>query len=108
MIAEMHASGIQLDMIIVAVRAIDRAGSTRQGVDEAAEKRRAWDREYRRKKRGMSADPPDIHPKTPDVGNIALSFLEGSKGTTEVVSKKEKKERGCKLPPDWKPKQSHY
>jgi hypothetical protein len=109
MIAEMHASGIQLDMIIVAVRSVERATSTRHPVDETAEKRRAWDREYRRNKRlARPPDPPDIHPNPPDVGNSALSFLEGSTKHSEVVSKKEKKERGHKLPPDWKPNQHHY
>jgi hypothetical protein len=106
MIAEMHASGIQLDTIIVAVRSMERALSTRQQVDEVAEKRRAWDRNYRRAKRGLPPDPPDIHPIPPDVGNVALSSLE--KKDSCSVSKKEKKERGHKLPPDWKPNEKHY
>jgi hypothetical protein len=108
MITEMLKNCIPLEMIIVAVRSMERAVSTRQGVDETAEKRRAWDREYRRNKRGMSADPPDIHPKPPDVGNSALTSLSEIKKLSEVVNKKEKKERGCKLPPDWKPNQHHY
>lgn len=108
MIAEMLKNCIPWETIILAVRAMERAVSTRHGVDGAAEKRRAWDREYRRRKRVMSADPPDIHPKTPDVGNGALSYLEKEKVHSEVSNKKEKKERGTKLPPDWKPKESHY
>ena len=111
MITEMHASGIQLDMIIVAVRSMERALSTRQGVDEVAERRRAWDREYRRNKRERPPDPPDIHPIPPDVGNIALS-LEDKKERSFPVNKERKqeskKERGCKCPPDWKPNQHHY
>jgi hypothetical protein len=105
MITEMLKNCIPLEMIIVAVRSMERAVSTRQGVDGTAEKRRAWDREYRRNKRGMSADPPDIHPKPPDVGNGALPFLQEDKKHSEVVRKKE---RGCKLPPDWKPNEKHY
>jgi hypothetical protein len=108
MITEMLKNCIPMEMIIVAVRSMERAVSTRHGVDETAEKRRAWDREYRRRKRGMSADPPDIHPNTPDVGDIALTSLSEVKKSIEVVSKKEKKERGHKLPPDWKPNQKHY
>lgn len=109
MIAEMHASGIQLDMIIVAVRSMERAMSTRHPVDVAAEKRRAWDREYRRNKRSSHPpDPPDIHPNPPDVGNSALSSFKEVKKLSEEVSKKESKSRGTKIPPDWKPNHHHY
>jgi hypothetical protein len=79
MITEMLKNCIPMEMIIVAVRSMERAASTRHGVDETAEKRRAWDREYRRRKRGLSADPPDNHPKPPDVGNDALSSLKEDK-----------------------------
>src|SRR5258706_10208735 len=79
MITEMLKNCIPMEMIIVAVRSMERAVSTRHGVDKTAEKRRAWDREYRRAKRGHPLDPPDIHPKTPDVGNDALSSLKEDK-----------------------------
>jgi hypothetical protein len=108
MITEMLKNCIPIEMIIVAVRSLERTVSTRHGVDETAEKRRAWDREYRRRKRGVSPDPPAIHPKTPDVGNDALSSLKEDKKHSEVVIKKQKKDRGHKLPPDWKPNQHHY
>jgi len=108
MITEMLKNCIPIEMIILAVRSMERAVSTRQGVDETAEKRRAWDREYRKNKRARPPDPPDIHPKTPDVGNIALTSLSEVKEHSEVVIKKDKKERGQKLPPDWKPNQHHY
>src|SRR4051812_13287746 len=85
MITEMLKNCIPIEMIIVAVRSMERAVSTRHGVDETAEKRRAWDREYRKKKRGHPPDPPDIHPITPDVGNAALSFLKEDKKHSEVV-----------------------
>ena len=92
MIADMLKDGIPIEMIIRTVRAYERAQmSTRQGVDAAAEKRRAWDREYRRKRRGASADPPDIHPTPPDVGNVAL-FVEAEKSPSLVKGKKESKE----------------
>jgi hypothetical protein len=109
MIAEMHENGIQLDMIIVAVRSMERALSSRHEVesrvDVAAEKRRAWDREYRRDKRNRPPDPPDIHLNPPDVGNCALSSLSENKKDIEVSKKKE---RGQKLPPDWTPNENHY
>jgi hypothetical protein len=108
MITEMHASGIQFEMIVVAVRSMERALSTRQKVDETAEKRRAWDREYRRNKRYCPPDPPDIHPTPPDVGSDALSSLGKEDSCSEVKSKKERKTRGTKIPPDWRAKQSHY
>jgi hypothetical protein len=108
MITEMLKNCIPIEMIIFAVRSMERA-STRHGVDETAEKRRAWDREYRRNKRAEHPpDQPDIHPKPPDVGDIALTSLSEVKKHSEVVNKKEKKERGFKLPPDWKPNQHHY
>jgi len=108
LITEMLKNCIPNEMIIVAVRSMEVAMSTRKPVDETAEKRRAWDREYRRRKREMSADPPDNHPKTPDVGVAASSFLEEDKKHAEVEVKKEKKKRGEKLPPDWMPKEAHY
>src|ERR1700677_779447 len=109
MITEMLKNCIPLEMIIAAVRSMERAMSTRRPVDEAAEKRRAWDREYRRNKRAAHPpDPPDIHRIPPDVGNDALSSLKEVKKLSEVVSKKESKSRGSKLPPDWKPKELHY
>src|SRR6266700_313603 len=98
MIAEMHASGIQLDTIIVAVRSMERAMSTRHPVDEMAEKRRSWDREYRRNKRAeRPPDPPDIHPIPPDVGNIALSLSKEEESYSVKKERKQesKKERGC-------------
>jgi len=107
MITEMLKNCIPMEMIIFAVRSMERA-STRQAVDETAEKRRAWDREYRKKKREHPPDQPDVHPKTPDVGDLALTSLSEVKKHSEVVIKKERKERGCKLPPDWKPNQHHY
>lgn len=108
MITEMLKNCIPMEMIITAVRSMERAMSTLCRVDETAEKRRTWDREYRRRKRLHPPDTPDIHPTTPDVGVIALSSLEKKDSYPEVVSKKEKKERGSKLPPDWKPDQTHY
>jgi hypothetical protein len=111
MITEMLKNCIPLEMIISAVRSMERAVSTRHGVDETAEKRRAWDREYRRNKRSGTSDhppdPPDNHPKPPDVGNRALSSSIQEEGLSMKEGKKERA-RGKKLPPDWKPNEQHY
>lgn len=111
MIADMHASGIQLDTIIVAVRSMELALSTRRQVDVVAENRRAWDREYRRERRKRPPDSTRHPPDPPDIANSALSYLRKEDSYSEEVIKKErkeKKERGHKLPPDWKPKPLHY
>lgn len=119
MIAEMLKNCIPIETIIVAVRSMERAASTRQGVDETAEKRRAWDREYRRNKRGRTSerppDPPDFHPKPPDVGSAAISSVEAEEGLSMKEDKKNKQEskkvrsaRGTKIPPDWRPNERHY
>ncbi len=111
MITEMLKNCIPIEMIIVAVRTMERTVSTRHGVDETAEKRRAWDREYRRDKRGRTSerppDPPDIHPNPPDVGNCALTTLSTVRGLSIKEDKKERA-RGKKLPPDWMPNEQHY
>lgn len=112
LITEMLKNCIPIEMILVAVRSMEMALSTRIQVDAVAENRRAWDREYRRNKRQeRPPDPPDIHPIPPDGSNNALSFFKEDKSYQEVIkqeSKKERKERGCKCPPDWKPNQKHY
>jgi len=120
MIAEMMKNCIPIETIMTAVRSLERAMSTRQKVDastrhpvdDAADRRRAWDREYRRRKRGRPPDPPDIHPTSadipPDKVESALSFLKEDKKHSGVVSKKEKGARGSKIPPDWRPKELHY
>jgi hypothetical protein len=69
MVAEMLARGVPHDLVVLAVRAAEDAlrphesGGSR--VDTAAEKRRAWDREYRAKQResgGKSGGiPPDAN-----------------------------------------------
>lgn len=106
-VAEMFENSIPKEVILLAIRSMELALSTRQAVDETAERRREWDRNYRRKRRGIPPDPPEIHPTSADTSPLSLG---DKRGLSEVVDKKEekKKARGCKLPPDWKPKESHY
>jgi hypothetical protein len=70
MIAEMHAKGIPVEFIIRAVETLEeamaaRAVSTGNPVDTSMmEKRRAWDRE-RKRKQAASEIPPEFHPTIP-------------------------------------------
>ena len=113
MITEMLKNCIPMETIIMAVRSMEIALSTRHRVDsrvdEIGEKRRAWDREYRRRRR---EHPPDIHPTPPDSTrhppDYALSSISLEEGSKEDSRKKERKSRGCKIPPDWKPNERHY
>lgn len=70
-------------------------GSPRTSADSAAEKRRAYDRERRRREREC---PPDIHRTSAESADSTLSLK-------EFKFKKEKKERerGTRCPPDWRP-----
>jgi hypothetical protein len=100
-------AGIPKMTLLLAIRKMESAMSTRFQVDETAEKRRAWDREYRRRTRDRPPDPPDIHPTTPDIAT-SLSKEEESLSVNKERKQESKKERGCKIPPDWKPNESHY
>ena len=83
-VADMLENCVPKDMIVLAVDAwVLALMSTRNQVDEVAERRREWDRNYRRKLRGSPPDnadihptstrqkwtarPPDIHPNPPDI-----------------------------------------
>jgi Ni/Co efflux regulator RcnB len=121
MIADMHGKGIPVELIVSAVATLEeamaaRAVSTGQEnvhpVDTSTiDKRRAWDRERKRRKR-MSANstgcPPvstghstGFHRIPPDVDSI-LSSKEGA-SNKEVKEKKESKRiaRGTRIPPDF-------
>jgi hypothetical protein len=117
MITEMLKNCIPLDMIIVAVRSMERAVSTRNPVDETAEKRRAWDRDYRQKRRlerppdppVSTRHPPDFHPTSAEGAlSLSSSSLLSGEPLKKVRSTENARARGHKLPPDWKPKIKHY
>jgi hypothetical protein len=121
---ELMAAGLTGEALALAIERIEDAQtSTRHPLDihsteahEFIQRKRAWDREYRRKRRlGLSTrHPPDKsnlqvkstikssgHP--PDNEVAAISFLE------DLDLKKERKiARGCRIPPDWKPTADHY
>jgi hypothetical protein len=113
MILEMHAAGIPVDMIANAVATLEeamaaRAVSTGNPVDTSMmEKRRAWDRERKRRQRasanstGHPADstgiPPDascIISKKEDVLSIEVKEKKESK-------RERKNARGTRCPPDF-------
>lgn len=112
MVRRMLEKGVAHDAIVMAVEgaelAMSETVSTRHPpdiqVDETIEKRRAWDREYRRRKRLSGGHPPDIHPNPPDIHNASLSKEE------KIESKIEEREapkrsvhptRGQRLADDW-------
>lgn len=107
-VADMLQNCMPKEMIVLAVDMyVIALTSTRHPVDETAERRRAWDREYRKNRREHPPDPPDIHPTSDDKHS---SFLREEEGLSVVEGKKERKKeaRGSKIPPDWIPKEIHY
>lgn len=104
MVAEMLKNCIPNETIILAVRTTELAmqATSRPTSDAATERRRAYDREYRRKERAESSDS---RPTSSDTA----SLLREDKKHAEVEVKKERsKSRGSKLPSDWRPKDFHY
>lgn len=94
------AAGMSGDALISAIDRLENSIlSTRLPPDNTAQRRREWDREYRRRLRGH---PPDIHPIPPVRVDTPLSFLRED-------SKKEKRSScATRCPPDWKPNDRHY
>lgn len=109
MISEMHGKGIPVELIVSAVATFEeamaaRAVSTGQTVDTSTiDKRRAWDRERKRRQR-VSANstglPPESTGNTVDTSSI---LKEESSFQLEVKGKKESKKsaRGTRIPPDF-------
>lgn len=124
MIAEMHGKGIPVELIVSAVATLEeamaaRAVSTGHGVVHASpvdtstiDKRRAWDRERKRRQREekrlaeMSAtstgNPADSTGNPPDASCIIREKKEEAI-QVEVKEKKESKRvaRGTRVPPDF-------
>jgi hypothetical protein len=98
MVSEMLVRGVPHDVIVLAVRTAESGNRVDSRVDIAAEKRRAWDREYRAKKRTVHPIPPD---NPPDIGrahiDTYLLTISNKKVSKKSIS------RGSPLPPDWAP-----
>jgi hypothetical protein len=98
MVASLLEQGATPEIIVLAVRGAELSARNSGGipVDAAAEKRRAWDRERKRKSGGIPVES----------GGIPESALILKKDTY----KKEKKVRAAKhpLPPEFQPTEDHF
>ena len=110
MIEEMTARGVAPDIIVLAVRTAELTGKSGGiPVDTAAEKRRAYDRERKAKKRNSGGKSGGI---PPDPEN-ALSLTSSPNTQSIKEGKKERlpvrrKSTGIPLPEDWAPSEKHY
>jgi hypothetical protein len=98
MVRRMLEKGVDHEAILIAIEGAEQAAlaqtSTRHPPDSATEKRRAWDREYRRNKRVI---PPDSTRHPPDPPDTTLS---------KSILREEKEEREGtphRCPPDFSP-----
>jgi hypothetical protein len=94
MVEQMLMAGVDSAMIVLAVRTAEMAAHPPDSrVDTTIEKRRAWDRAYRAKKRESTRLPPDI---PPDPEN-PLSLK------NNINIRKKERARSTRLPPDFEP-----
>ena len=116
MIAEMHGKGIPVELIVSAVATFEEAMAARavstgqqdtRPVDTSTiDKRRAWDRDRKRRKRASANStgcPPDSTGIPPDDACTISSSKEKESYQEEVREKKESKRvaRGTRIPPDF-------
>jgi hypothetical protein len=113
MISEMHSAGIPMEAIIRSVATLEeamaaRAVSTGNPADTSMmEKRRAWDRERKRKQaalRNSTGIPPDVSTGIPpEIPCILIREKKEEAFEVEVKEKKESKRvaRGTRIPPDF-------
>ena len=99
MIREMSAAGVAMDVILLAVEAVEKASIPRNSTESAEEKRKRKDRERKRLSKEIPRNSTEFH------GNAesASLYKQGSK-------KEERKEeavrgsfRGQRLPENWEP-----
>lgn len=89
------AAGLSGEALVAAVERIEDAQtSTRHPPDSALEKRRTWDRDYRRKKRGVHPTSTRHPPDPPESANHA---------STKKDSISLERQRGSRCPPDYQP-----
>lgn len=106
-VARLIAAGTPPEVAAVAVceafqMGVATGNSTGIPVDEMAEKRRAWDRERKRTKK-VSGGFPVESGGSPENALTSLSL-----NSNTEVKKERKKERGEKIPPEWRPSDSHF
>lgn len=102
LVARLISAGTEPTLAAQVVAEAFAAGTMSGGsrVDVSAERRRAWDREYRRKQR---ENPPESTRLRP-MSETTISILEGKE---EKKEPKKERSRGEKIPPDWKPNPEH-
>jgi len=113
MVRKLFEKEVDQEAIVIAIEAAEQvmyaSMSTRHPpdsrVDEAAEKRREWDREYRRRTRPSTRHPPDIHLNPPDTENAPLSI---ERKKEEKEGRKRETTRGARLPVGWIPDQCDW
>jgi hypothetical protein len=88
MIRSLSNAGCSIEQIIIAVEGHELANQVENRVDKAAQRRREWDREYRRKRSNSTRIPPDQ--------------VEGAYIDSSLLTKKESiSRRAQRIPPDW-------
>jgi hypothetical protein len=104
MVREMIAKGVDPDVIELAVATAEqvafRGNSTGIPVDETAEKRRAYDRERKRRSTGI---PPDSTGIPRNSENASLSKEEKIEESNSEREAPKRNSRGQRLPDDWAP-----
>lgn len=134
-VARLLAEGASHETIVFAARTVEIAsretstlastglsGGSRADPDGAAERRREWDRKYRRKRRAEKKHASITASTRQSTGQVDAPIISSSsllsclKGTSEEESKetsvveraRRKKKPSIPLPDDWAPSESHY
>lgn len=101
LIADLVRSGLDPELVGRVANAL-AAASGGNRVDAAAEKRRAWDREYRRNRQKDRVESGGN--RVDDESALSSTSSPQSKNSKEG---KKERGRGEKLPPDWQPNARH-
>jgi len=118
MVAKMLSGGIPVEVIILAVQAAERtqAITTRASVreDTTANRRRAWDRERKRRKRIVTNETSTGQEKSLSLSSLPSMSIgvvrkkeQNSTGNPVEIHRKTKS-RGSRLPETWNPSSKHY
>lgn len=105
MVEKMLASGVAHDLVVMAIRIAEEArNSTGIPVDKSAEKRRAWDRERKRRKTHSTGNSTGIPPES--LARVEENITNSVVQDTEIQKSEKGSRRGLRLPPDWLPSQA--
>lgn len=113
LVANLLSTGIPPDAVVAAVRAAELHAQSVGSADSAAARRRAWDRERKRK------NPSGISTGK-QVGDEERTLLltnsppektiqvKKDRTSEEIVEGQKKRSRGTPLPDDWQPSSHHF